>query len=54
MKYHNYFKVHCHKKEYIRQDDNELSGILMEEFYLLSDSELTKNYSSHNPKEDNF
>jgi hypothetical protein len=50
--HHNYYKVHLPKKEYKGDSDEELSEILMEEFYLLSDGKLTESYTSINPKDD--
>jgi hypothetical protein len=52
--HHNYYKVHLPKKEYKGDSDGELSEILMEEFYLLSDGKLTESYTSINPKGDKF
>lgn len=54
IEHHNYFKVHLPKKEYRGENDNELTEILMEEFYLISDGKLTESYTSINPKVDKF
>lgn len=54
IEHHNYFKVHLPKKEYKGENDNELTEIIMEEFYLLSDGKLTESYTSINPKDDKF
>ena len=54
IKHHNYFKVHLPKKNYNGEDENDLAEIIMEEFYLISNGEMTKNYESVNPKEDQF
>mgnify|MGYP003591682845 CR=1 FL=1 len=42
IEHHNYFKVHLPKKEYKSESDSELTEILMEELYLLSDGKLTE------------
>jgi hypothetical protein len=54
IKHHNFFKVHLPKKDYKGQDKNELTEILMEEFYLFSEGKLTKDYETINPKTDRF
>ena len=54
VQHHNYFKVHLPKKEYKSESDNELTEILMEEFYLLLDGKLTESHTSINPKDDQF
>lgn len=54
VQHHNYFKVHLPNKEYKSERDSELTEILMEEFYLLSDGKLTESYTSINPKDDKF
>lgn len=54
IKHHNFFKVHLPKKDYKGEDENELTEILMEEAYLMSDGQLAKNYNPINPKTDKF
>lgn len=54
IKHHNYFKVHLPKKDYKAEAENELTEILMEEFYLFSEGKWTTNYESINPKHDKF
>ena len=54
IKHHNFFKVHLPKKEYKGKDKNELTEILMEEFYLFSEGKWTKDYEPKSPKTDKF
>lgn len=54
IKHHNYFKVHLPKKEYKGEHESELTEIIMEEFYLLSEGKMTESYTAVNSKEDKF
>jgi len=54
IKHHNFFKVHLPKKEYKGKDENELTEILMEEFFLFSEGKWTKDFEPKNPKTDKF
>lgn len=54
IKHHNFFKVHLPKKEYKGESENELTEIIMEEAYLMSDGEWTKDYVPISPKTDKF
>ncbi|KUO64939.1 MAG: hypothetical protein APF83_01770 [Lutibacter sp. BRH_c52] len=54
IKHHNFFKVHLPKKEYKGERENELTEIFMEEVYLMSDGEWTKDYVPISPKTDKF
>lgn len=53
IKHHNYYKVHLPKKDYKGESD-EFAEVIMEEFYLVSNGEWTKNYIPTNPKTDQF
>lgn len=54
IKHNNYFKVHLPRKNYDGEDENDLTEIIMEEFYMISNGEMNKSYESVNPKEDKF
>ncbi len=54
IKHHNFFKVHLPKKEYKGESENELTEIFMEEAYLMSGGEWTKDYVPISPKTDKF
>lgn len=54
INHHNFFKVHLPKKNYKGKVDNELTEIFMEEAYLMSDGNWTKDYNPISPKADKF
>jgi len=54
IKHHNFFKVHLPKKDYNGTAENELTEIIMEEAYLMSGGNWTKDYNPISPKSDKF
>src|SRR5690625_4083978 len=54
IKHHDFFKVHLPKKDYKGKGENELTEIIMEEAYLMSNGNWTKGYNPVSPKKDKF
>lgn len=52
IKTHQFFQVHYPKKNYDGSSEDELGEIIMEEMFLFTNGESTKNYETINPKGD--
>lgn len=41
IKHHNFFKTHIPRKDFTVEDKSEFNEIILEEFYLYSNGEMT-------------
>lgn len=52
IEHHNFFKLHLPNREYKEESKEDLQEMLMEEFYLYSDGNMTPNFESNNKNGD--